>query len=262
MRPNYTARRSGRGQHMRQRGQVSSRSHVVDSNGPSGRLRGTAPQLQEKYRSLAADAQAAGDRVLSESLWQYGEHYWRMVSEQDKRRDSGRALVQGSGREGGAGEGGLQDGSAEGIESRGNGQSGARVERSAERSGRRFERRARPGVRTGGSESSEDSEDGVIEGLGDDSEGDSRPPRRSPRGSSRGSSRSAPRSAPRSSAESPSRSSSRGSASRGGRGSDAELKRMLGSSARPSSRVSSGSSRKRVVREDSGDSEDSEEGED
>lgn len=57
------------------------KNRVFDSNGPDVRIRGTAFQIVEKYVALAKDANAAGDRVLSESYLQYAEHYQRMINE-------------------------------------------------------------------------------------------------------------------------------------------------------------------------------------
>ena len=56
-----------------------SRNGVFDSNGPGGRLRGNANQLNEKYLQLARDATSAGDRVVAESYYQFAEHYYRIA---------------------------------------------------------------------------------------------------------------------------------------------------------------------------------------
>jgi hypothetical protein len=55
------------------------RNHVFDSNGPDLRIRGTAQQLFEKYLQLGRDATSSGDRVMSESYFQYAEHYFRIL---------------------------------------------------------------------------------------------------------------------------------------------------------------------------------------
>jgi len=55
------------------------RNHVFDSNGPDGRLRGTAQQLFEKYLQLGRDATSSGDRVMAESYFQHAEHYFRIL---------------------------------------------------------------------------------------------------------------------------------------------------------------------------------------
>jgi hypothetical protein len=56
------------------------RNHVFDSSGPDLRVRGTAQQLYEKYIQLGRDAASAGDRVMAESYFQYGEHYFRILN--------------------------------------------------------------------------------------------------------------------------------------------------------------------------------------
>jgi len=56
-------------------------NRAYDSNGPSGKIRGTAAQLVEKYTALARDARAGRDRVLVENYYQHAEHYQRLVNE-------------------------------------------------------------------------------------------------------------------------------------------------------------------------------------
>ena len=51
-----------------------------DSNGPDGKVRGTAQQVLEKYQTLGRDATSAGDRVAAEAYFQFAEHYYRVVS--------------------------------------------------------------------------------------------------------------------------------------------------------------------------------------
>ncbi len=51
-----------------------------DSNGPDGKVRGTAQQVLEKYQALGRDATSAGDRVSAEAYFQFAEHYYRVVS--------------------------------------------------------------------------------------------------------------------------------------------------------------------------------------
>jgi len=56
-------------------------------SGPTGgnrqdnRQRGNAAQLLEKYKSMARDAQLAGDRVQTEYFLQYADHYFRVLEE-------------------------------------------------------------------------------------------------------------------------------------------------------------------------------------
>jgi rubrerythrin len=59
-------------------------NHVYDSNGPEGRVRGTAAQIVEKYTMLARDANASGNKVLQQSFLQHAEHYQRVLIEVQK----------------------------------------------------------------------------------------------------------------------------------------------------------------------------------
>lgn len=49
------------------------------------RARGNAPQLLEKYKTLARDAQQSGDRVLAEYYFQFADHYFRVLAESRAR---------------------------------------------------------------------------------------------------------------------------------------------------------------------------------
>ena len=51
-----------------------------ESNGPDGKIRGTALSIAEKYAQASRDASAAGDRVKGENLMQHAEHYNRIVA--------------------------------------------------------------------------------------------------------------------------------------------------------------------------------------
>lgn len=59
-------------------------NHVYDSNGPEGRVRGTAAQIVDKYTSLARDANVSGNKVLQQSFLQHAEHYQRILIEVQK----------------------------------------------------------------------------------------------------------------------------------------------------------------------------------
>ncbi len=59
------------------------RNTSFESNGPNGRLRGTAQQLAEKYQQHARDAAANGDFVLKENYLQHAEYYSRMFEPLD-----------------------------------------------------------------------------------------------------------------------------------------------------------------------------------
>jgi hypothetical protein len=49
------------------------------------RARGNAPQLLEKYKTLARDAQMQGDRVNTEYYLQFADHYFRVLNESRAR---------------------------------------------------------------------------------------------------------------------------------------------------------------------------------
>lgn len=86
-----------------QRRHVNRVNHVFESNGPEGRVRGTAQQIVEKYMTMARDAQGAGDKVLSMNYFQHAEHYQRLLNEIqeenavfERERDATRAAQQAS----------------------------------------------------------------------------------------------------------------------------------------------------------------------
>lgn len=56
------------------------RGSNFESNGPEGKIRGTAFQVIEKYQALARDALSAGDRIGAENFFQHAEHYHRVVA--------------------------------------------------------------------------------------------------------------------------------------------------------------------------------------
>ena len=59
-------------------------------NRQENRNRGNAAQLLEKYKSMARDAQMAGDRVQTEYYLQYAEHYYRVLNENRARFEEQR----------------------------------------------------------------------------------------------------------------------------------------------------------------------------
>lgn len=80
MKQNLPARRPrGRG-NIRGGRLPSHRNQPLESNGPEGRVRGTAQQILDRYLLLARDAQSSGDSVLAENLFQHAEHYQRIVA--------------------------------------------------------------------------------------------------------------------------------------------------------------------------------------
>jgi len=73
-RPRGRNNNNNRGRHQNPRNQT------FDSNGPGGRVRGSASQVLDRYLAQARDAQAAGDSILAENLFQHAEHYYRVLS--------------------------------------------------------------------------------------------------------------------------------------------------------------------------------------
>ena len=80
-------------------GKRQGRSNNFDSNGPDGRVRGTAQQVFEKYQTLARDAQSSGDRIASENFYQHAEHYYRILNADgdNGRQDQQRGRRRGNG---------------------------------------------------------------------------------------------------------------------------------------------------------------------
>jgi hypothetical protein len=60
-------------------------------NSRDNRQRGNAAQLLEKYKSLARDAQLAGDRVQTEYYLQFADHYFRVLGENRPRVEDQRS---------------------------------------------------------------------------------------------------------------------------------------------------------------------------
>lgn len=66
----------------RSRGRGQKRNRINNGAGRgNGRVKGNPKQLIEKYKSLARDAQQAGDRVLTEYYLQHADHYQRIWNE-------------------------------------------------------------------------------------------------------------------------------------------------------------------------------------
>ena len=97
MKQNQNARR----QRGRSSGKQGGGNFSSDSSRPEQKPRGNAAQLLEKYKSLARDAQSAGDRVLAEHYFQHADHYQRVVNERRSQREEqneGRQDNQARGR--------------------------------------------------------------------------------------------------------------------------------------------------------------------
>ncbi|MFA6220523.1 MAG: DUF4167 domain-containing protein [Erythrobacter sp.] len=83
MNNNRNNRRRGRGNNRNQGG--GGNANRIDS-----RARGNAPQLLDKYKKLAQDAQHNGDRVQMEYYLQFADHYFRVIADNKARQDESR----------------------------------------------------------------------------------------------------------------------------------------------------------------------------
>lgn len=62
---------------------VPLRNQTFESNGPDGKIRGTAQQVLERYLALGRDASSSGDPIAAESYYQHAEHYFRLLHAAD-----------------------------------------------------------------------------------------------------------------------------------------------------------------------------------
>ena len=81
-------RRRGRSNNNRNQGGGNS-ANRIDS-----RARGNAPQLLDKYKKLAQDAQHNGDRVQAEYYLQFADHYFRVIADNKARQEEAKAKRQ------------------------------------------------------------------------------------------------------------------------------------------------------------------------
>lgn len=75
----------------RSRGGNRSQGNNQFPNRIDSRARGNAPQLLDKYKKLANDAQMNGDRVQAEYYLQFADHYFRVLADNKARQDEQRA---------------------------------------------------------------------------------------------------------------------------------------------------------------------------
>lgn len=80
-------RNSGR---RRSRSGRSSNRGPNDGNRLDNRARGNANQLCEKYKSMARNAHQQGDRVMNEYYLQFADHYFRVLTETNLRKEEQR----------------------------------------------------------------------------------------------------------------------------------------------------------------------------
>lgn len=76
----------------RTRGAPGGNNNNRQENGSriDNRARNNAPQMLEKYRNMARDAQTQGDRVMTEYYLQFADHYFRIVAESRARFEEQR----------------------------------------------------------------------------------------------------------------------------------------------------------------------------
>ena len=84
---NNNNRRRGRGN----RNQSGGSGGGNAANRIDSRARGNAPQLLDKYKKLAQDAQHHGDRVQAEYYLQFADHYFRVIADNKARQEEARA---------------------------------------------------------------------------------------------------------------------------------------------------------------------------
>ena len=73
-------RRRHRGQNRRNFNNLN-KNTVIESFGPISQIRGNVQQLNEKYNNLGNDAASNDDKVLSETYYQFADHYYRLLKE-------------------------------------------------------------------------------------------------------------------------------------------------------------------------------------
>lgn len=88
---NRQAGRRNRGRNNGRPNNGNNRGNGENGNRIDSRARGNAPQLLEKYRNLARDAQLAGDRVNTEYYLQFADHYFRVIADNRTRQEEQQA---------------------------------------------------------------------------------------------------------------------------------------------------------------------------
>ena len=72
--------------------QIYSLNYRFDSISCAGKISGTALDLIKKYNELAKEAQGNADYVEAENFRQYAEHYRKIVTEINERKNQQRAM--------------------------------------------------------------------------------------------------------------------------------------------------------------------------
>ena len=87
------------------------RIQTFDSNGPNVKIRGNAYQVFERYVAMAREAQAGGDRVAAENLYQHAEHYFRVMNAQGEGQGQPpRPMTPADAEMGSGGDGEMREG--------------------------------------------------------------------------------------------------------------------------------------------------------
>ncbi len=69
-------------------GSRPSPNRMYDSTGPSGRVRGTAQQIADRYDGMAVEAVRIGDEITAQNYRQHAEHYRRLARESGGTTDT------------------------------------------------------------------------------------------------------------------------------------------------------------------------------
>ncbi len=94
---NNNRRRGGN----RNRNQSGGGGNPMQANRIDNRARGNAPQMLDKYKKLAQDAQHHDDPVQAEYYLQFADHYFRVIADNKARQDEARAKRDGPERQSG-----------------------------------------------------------------------------------------------------------------------------------------------------------------
>lgn len=73
--------------------QIYSLNYKFDSSSPAGKINGTALDLIKRYNELAKDAASNSDYVSAEVYRQYAEHYRKIVTEINEKKNQNRPQV-------------------------------------------------------------------------------------------------------------------------------------------------------------------------
>lgn len=75
---------------------VNIKNQNFDSSGPTGKIRGTAQQIYEKYTALARDVGTGinSDRILAEKYYQFADHYYRLLLAAREQEERNQMKIQ------------------------------------------------------------------------------------------------------------------------------------------------------------------------